>query len=65
MRYKVTSKEPSHIWDYVVFKQMAGGNLISYEMKTEFAVDYAIYESERELDPKILKKFGFICSEIN
>lgn len=65
MYYKIWSKKPSHIWDYVAFNQLAEGNLIKYEMKGKMAVDYAIYESDKKIDDDIFYNRGFEFTILN
>jgi len=65
MHYKIWSKEPSHIWDYVVFNQMAEGNFIKYEMKDELEVDYIIYESHNPIEESTFENRGLYHAQLS
>ncbi|MTI49011.1 hypothetical protein [Sporosalibacterium faouarense] len=65
MYYKIWSRNPSHIWDYIAFNQEAEGKFIKYEMKDELAVDYVLYETDQEINHSLFNQYGFVSIPID
>lgn len=65
MYYKIWSKDPTHIWNYIAFNQFANGSFVKYTMKNEFAVDYVIYKSDNPIEERIFNKRDLSYTVLN